>query len=334
MARLVSVCIPTFNQARYISETIESVLNQTFVDFELIIVDNASTDHTEEIVSGFSDPRISYFRNNSNIGMVRNWNRCLELANGKYVTILSSDDRYRPTFLEKCVDLAERYPNIKFVHTGTHFVDERGQILGTSSRPGREIQEGNSLFRDYWSCRSMSFPVHFVSTFYFREVLQNLGGFTLQLEYACDAWAWLLACIDGTVGYIPEPLTYYRMHFGSEMGQLIQARGQLDERFKLAELVFTHPLVRKNRHLSKLKKHVPAVSVYRAVNDLRAMRRNGTPSFEIWNYYRNNLFPIRPAAAIHPWSLFFLLLALLPPNLLTRARKFKRKFYPRAFDFQ
>jgi glycosyltransferase involved in cell wall biosynthesis len=75
----VSVVIPTYNYAHFLDETIQSVLNQTFLDFELIIVDNNSTDNTEEVVKNYlSDNRVSFYKNDTNIGLVGNWNKCLE----------------------------------------------------------------------------------------------------------------------------------------------------------------------------------------------------------------------------------------------------------------
>ena len=90
----VSVLIPTYNYARYIGEAIESVLNQTFTDFELIIIDDQSKDNTDEVVAKYlHDPRVSYHKNPVNLGLVGNFNRALELANGEYIKFLLADDK-------------------------------------------------------------------------------------------------------------------------------------------------------------------------------------------------------------------------------------------------
>ena len=88
----VTVAIPTYNRAHYLPEAIESVLAQTFQDFELLILDNASTDNTPELVKSFKDERIRYVRNQTNIGMFGNCNKALELARGEYVIIFHDDD--------------------------------------------------------------------------------------------------------------------------------------------------------------------------------------------------------------------------------------------------
>ena len=91
----VSVCTPVYNGGDYIEQTIRSILAQTYENFQLIVCDNCSTDNTEEIVRSFKDPRIFYNRNERNLGLVGNANRCLELAEGDYVHILHHDDIMR-----------------------------------------------------------------------------------------------------------------------------------------------------------------------------------------------------------------------------------------------
>ena len=82
---LVSVCIPVYNGEKYIGETIESVLKQTFKDFELVVCNNCSTDHTLDVVSKYQDPRIRVVTNEQNVGMVGNWNVCLKEARAKNI---------------------------------------------------------------------------------------------------------------------------------------------------------------------------------------------------------------------------------------------------------
>src|SRR5688572_5841450 len=100
----VSVLIPTYNYAHYLDEAIKSVLNQTFSDFELIIVDDKSSDNTSEVVQKFlSDPRVSFYINDENLGLVHNFNRCLEYAKGDYIKFLMADDIFNEQLLEKYV---------------------------------------------------------------------------------------------------------------------------------------------------------------------------------------------------------------------------------------
>lgn len=100
MNPLISVCIPSYNNSSFIAETIRSVLAQTYENFEIIIVDDCSTDNTVEIIKGFNDRRISLFENASNLGMHGNWNKSLSLAKGEFIKLLCGDDLIYPSCLE------------------------------------------------------------------------------------------------------------------------------------------------------------------------------------------------------------------------------------------
>src|SRR5262249_26443707 len=104
----VSVCLPVYNGANYLAESMTSVLTQTYEDYRLIVADNCSTDATPDIVAGFKDRRIVYHRNAANLGLVGNHNRCLELAGGEYVCIWHHDDVMLPTNLEEKVGTLDR----------------------------------------------------------------------------------------------------------------------------------------------------------------------------------------------------------------------------------
>ena len=112
---LVSVCIPVYNCERYIGEAIESVLNQTLQDFELIVCDNCSTDNTLKVVEGYRDPRIRVFRNERNLGQSANFNKSLSLSRGKYIKLLCSDDIFYPDCLKAQAEVLEDPRNASVV---------------------------------------------------------------------------------------------------------------------------------------------------------------------------------------------------------------------------
>ena len=117
----VSVLIPSYNCARYLPETIESVLAQDFRDFELVILDDRSTDSSNEVLESYArrDERIRYRLNERNLGLVENWNACLREARGKYVKFLHSDDKLtRPTALEQMLALLEGNPDASLAACG------------------------------------------------------------------------------------------------------------------------------------------------------------------------------------------------------------------------
>jgi glycosyltransferase involved in cell wall biosynthesis len=129
---LVSVGLPVFNGTNYIEPALESILGQTLADFELIISDNASTDDTETICRRYAarDPRIRYFRNDTNIGAGANFNRCFELASGKYFKWAAHDDTLAPTYLERCVAVLEANPDAVLCQSLVRLIDAQGDSVG------------------------------------------------------------------------------------------------------------------------------------------------------------------------------------------------------------
>lgn len=120
----VSIGIPVFNGEKYLSESVESILSQTFGDYEIIISDNASTDRTADISQQFASKyrQIKYFRQPKNVGAVANFNRCFKLASGEYFRWQADDDLIHPDFLKTCVEVLDRKPEVVLVFPATQMV--------------------------------------------------------------------------------------------------------------------------------------------------------------------------------------------------------------------
>jgi len=129
---VVSIGLPVYNGEKYLVAAIQSFLDQSFVDFELIISDNASTDRTEEICKSFvpRDPRIRYFRNRVNVGATRNHNIVYELSTGYYFKWAGHDDLYAPNYLAECVEVLDRDPDIVLCYPKTILIDDSGRETG------------------------------------------------------------------------------------------------------------------------------------------------------------------------------------------------------------
>lgn len=152
---VVSIGLPVYNGERYVERAARSILDQTFADLELIIVDNASTDATGAIAERLaaSDPRVRYYRNPRNIGAARNFNRAFELARGRYFKWAAYDDWLEPTFLSRCVEVLEREPGTALVFPATNVYDESGNLLKRYRHPdglmsGRPAQR---FFHSLWN---------------------------------------------------------------------------------------------------------------------------------------------------------------------------------------
>jgi glycosyltransferase involved in cell wall biosynthesis len=128
---LLSIGLFVYNAERFVAASLDSLLGQTFGEFELIISDNASTDRTGQICEEYAarDPRIRYYRNPRNMGAGWNLRRVYSLASGKYFKWAAADDRVEPTFLESCMEALEKDPTYVLAHSKTRVVDENGTFL-------------------------------------------------------------------------------------------------------------------------------------------------------------------------------------------------------------
>ena len=127
----VSLGMPVYNGENFIEETLDSILTQTFEDFELIISDNASTDKTEEICRAYAakDSRIRYYRNQENLGAAPNYNRVVELSTGEYFKWAAHDDLCAPELLERTVAILDQQPSVVVCYTKTITIDENGEVI-------------------------------------------------------------------------------------------------------------------------------------------------------------------------------------------------------------
>jgi len=133
---LVSICIPTYNSARFLRECLDSIVNQTYSNKEIIVSDNASTDETEKIVKEYVEKyKVKYYRNEKNIGGEANFDRCIELANGEYITIFHSDDLYMPGIVQKQVQTFQENSSVGAVFACANFINNYGKVVGESKLP-------------------------------------------------------------------------------------------------------------------------------------------------------------------------------------------------------
>ncbi len=138
----LSIGLPVYNGEHYLPETIDSLLAQSYTDFELIISDNASTDSTREICQRYAeqDARIKYCRSETNRGAAWNFNNTVDLARGKYFKWAAHDDLHHPDFVKKCIEVLDTAPSVVLCFTYTNFIDEHGNDLGEYKFPVDVLQ--------------------------------------------------------------------------------------------------------------------------------------------------------------------------------------------------
>lgn len=249
----VSVCIPNYNYDRFIGQAIQSVLDQTFTDFELVIVDDASIDNSVPVIKFFSDERIKFYQNEKNIGRVKNINKCFSLASGEYVTLLPSDDIYLPTSFEKRVNILDSNSEVGLVYSSAGIIDENGVV----------IREHHPFSRDYIingeeEFKRLIFANHIpvLTAMVRRECYTTLGLFNEAVTGGADREMWLRISLNNyDVAFIAEVLAYDRKHSGnvSTYHSLTNLRGM--NTYRVVKTVFSN-LPEEKKHLSYLEPEV------------------------------------------------------------------------------
>ncbi len=199
---LVTIVLPVYNGEKYLQETINSVLKQTFSDFDFLILDDVSTDKSVEVIKSFSDPRIKFVRNETNLGSVGTPEKGMEMSNTKYIARIDQDDIWLPSKLEKQIKIMEADDSVGICGTSIELFGDRSgiKIFPVTTEP---LKVGFLFF-----CM-MSHP-----SVVFRKSFLEMTRIQYNKDYRlADDYKMWIDCIDLTQIYnIPEPLTKYRQH--------------------------------------------------------------------------------------------------------------------------
>lgn len=207
--QLVSVIVPTFNRAHFIGQAITSVLNQTYEDIELIVVDDGSTDRTSDVVASFDDPRLNYVHLARNVGRSAARNKGLEAARGTFIAFLDSDDYYLPGKIELQVGFLNRNPQFGMVYTASGcFRDEDGPINYFYRAP-----VSGDIYRDiaFFKPLTITLPTVMLR----REVVDEVGGFDERMSRFEDTDYWRRISRRFGIGAIDEVTCHVRTHDGN-----------------------------------------------------------------------------------------------------------------------
>lgn len=206
----VSVCIPTCNGEKYIRKTMDSIVNQTYQNIEIIIVDDDSKDSTLEIIGSYNDSRIKIIKNENNLGMVNNWNKCLEYVTGEYILFLFQDDIISKNAVQRKVDILNKNDDVVMAFSATSVIDENGNVkLKRRSFKKDVIIDGKKIIRK--SFRTKNIFGEPSNIMYRKEICDKIGLFNNELVYTPD-WEYSLRALKyGKISYIDEVLTYFRV---------------------------------------------------------------------------------------------------------------------------
>ncbi len=205
----VSVIIPTRNRAELLKRAVKSVLNQTFQDFELIVVSDGSTDTTQAVVESFNDPRIIFFRHDTSQGASAARNTGLSRAQALYSAFLDDDDEWLPGKLEKQVGLIEELPDtVGMVYCWMDYYDRQGQIIHRH----HPVLKGNVFSQVLDAQRLGGCPTLLVR----RQVIKKVEGFDESLPRGNDGDFIRRICRECEVDLVPEVLVKVHVEHGSE----------------------------------------------------------------------------------------------------------------------
>ncbi|MES2592725.1 MAG: glycosyltransferase family 2 protein [Bacteroidota bacterium] len=252
---LISICIPTYNGEKYLKECLNSVLSQTYKNIEIIIVDDCSTDATTAILENYmaEDRRIILYKNTSNLGLVGNWNKCLELAKGEWIKFVFQDDLIVHDCIEKqqkavkehffvvcdrefifdnsVSETVKEYYN-RHLLTLKKLVNTKNTVYLTDLQISKYAAENISL----------NFFGEPTAVMFKTEIIKEIGIFNLELSQICDLEYWLrIATLKGAV-YIPETLVSFRIHAQSTTSNNILSTVKFKPRY-IDTLLLAHEML-------------------------------------------------------------------------------------------
>jgi glycosyltransferase involved in cell wall biosynthesis len=268
----VSIGVPAYNGKRFIGAAIESVLAQTWADFELYVIDDASTDGTLSVVRRFSDPRLRIISNETNVGQEENWNRALREARGEFIKLLPQDDVLHPDCLRKQVEIFDNPANSSIVLTSCsrNIIDANGRILlrrTFRNRRGRIpglravrtcVRSGTNLIGEPAAVLMRS------------DILPRVGLFDAANFYVIDLDLWARILRYGDLFVLPEPLCSFRVASGSasirvastQSNDFVDFVGRLDR----SGLYGLSPMDRRLGAINALKNRILRKVFYRFVH--------------------------------------------------------------------
>lgn len=237
---LISVIIPVYNGEKTIYKTIQSVLKQTFLDLEILVIDDGSTDSTVEIVKSIFDSRLHIY-SYPNVGISANRNRGLAKATGEYLSFIDADDLWVSDKLEAQLNALLKHPQAALAYSWTDYIDMNGNFL----KSGRRITETGNV---YSKLLMYNFLENGSNPLIRSEAFNTVGGFDESLPVAedWDMWLRISACYEFVL--VPEVKIFYRVQANSLSTNLVQM--EIDS-LQVIERAFTHPKAKSLQHLKK-----------------------------------------------------------------------------------
>lgn len=224
-SELVSICIPAYNNEKVIERTLKALVNQTYQNIEIIVVDDCSRDRTCDVVNSLNDDRIKLFQNENNLGMSGNWNMCVSKANGEFVKLICADDILEPDSIEKEVKCISENQNIVMTINDSKMINDSDEEVGTFPRyhkkgiiNGKTLAQKSLIVSNYFGMPS--------AVLMRKSVFDKVGGFDYAYHYILDFDLWIRIALEGDVYVMPEKLNHFRLRSDSNTGNVFTKDGK------------------------------------------------------------------------------------------------------------
>lgn len=284
-----TIGIPAY-KAAFLQECIQSILDQTYQDFELVIVNDASPENIDSVVSMFSSPMIRYYTNDKNFGaenVVDNWNKCLSYARGEFFILMGDDDKMEPGYLEEFNALIEKYPRCGVYHCRTLIIDENSvPVQLTEPRPEFETVYDTILQR------IEDKRLFFISDYVYRTATlrANSGFYKLPLAWGSDDISCYMSARDHGIAHTNKPLFLYRRNSQtiSTGGNIyLKMDSALAEEKWLTEFIQAEPAGNEDKILRQ--SIIRTIKTYSQKKKIRTIysSEQSNPVSLIWKWYKN-----------------------------------------------
>ena len=306
----ISVIVPVFNGELTIQETINSILNQTFENIEVIISNDGSTDSTLEIVSNISDSRIKIL-SYPNAGVSASRNRGISQAKGEYISFMDADDLWTPDKLELQWQALQDNPQASVAYSWTDYIDESSNFL----KSGRRIKVNGDAFS---KLLVTNFLENGSNPLISKEAVEKVGGFDESLFAAEDKDMWLKLSVDYEFVCVEKPQILYRSSMNSLSSNL---KNMEATSLKVIERAFSYPKAYQFQHLKK--QTISNFYKYLTFKSIEATPQKGrtiTSIYFLWNYIKHN-----PRVLINNKLVIVATLKIFCPDYLSKLLTFKKQ---------
>jgi glycosyltransferase involved in cell wall biosynthesis len=322
---LVTIAIPTFNRAALLRGCIQAAFAQTYDNIEVLVSDNASLDDTGNVLQEFNDKRLRVLRQETNIGLLPNWNACLAAAGGEYVFFVSDDDRISPWLVERCVGVIGKQSRVPIVValTNCHLASFGQTKPARASRHiGSGLRNGTDVLLEFLADE---INVAICSVMVRTEALRSRGGFPVNLPHTADVAAWAPLLLESEVGFVNEACATFNLHDDSETGRLGVAQ-ILGDGWKVASLISrtADERIKVASLRQELKLQAQRCFSRRALRFLAYHRNNGASLLEVLEFvwrFRSDLMIVDKLSVLR-----FVAIILCPRPIAARLRHLRQSF--------